>query len=62
VERAPAVAAAAGSRDGPEGGQVAEVLDNFFGQLEARFVDGRTVDARPRAKLVQQRISKLLDR
>ena len=61
VERAPAVAAVAGSREGLEGGEIAEVLDNFFGQLEARFVDGRTVDARPRAKAVQARISTLLD-
>ena len=61
VERAPAVRDAAGSREGEEGPQIAEVLDNFFGQLEARFVDGRTVDARPRAKELQRRISAVLD-
>jgi hypothetical protein len=61
VERAPAVRDVAGSREVAEGSQIAEVLDNFFGQLEARFVDGRTVDARPRAKEVQRRISVVLD-
>jgi hypothetical protein len=61
VERAPAVRDVVGSREVAEGSQIAEVLDNFFGQLEARFVDGHTVDARPRAKEVQRRISVVLD-
>ena len=61
VEADAAVSAVAGSSKGPEGPQIAKVLDNFFGQLEARFVDGRTVDARPRAKELQQRISAVLD-
>ena len=57
VEQSPAVRAVAGSGslDASETKVIVETLENFMGEVEAKFVDGRPQQERPRAKAIQAR-------
>ena len=58
VEQSPAVRAVSASGSvlsEPEAKVISETLDNFMGDLEAKFVDGRPSEERPRAKAIQVR-------
>jgi hypothetical protein len=56
VEQSPAVrAVSASSLSEPEAKMVADTMDNFMGDLEAKFVDGRPSAELPRAKAIRVR-------
>lgn len=56
VEQSPAVRAVGASvLNDLEAKMVADTMDNFMGDLEAKFVDGRPSEERPRAKAIRVR-------
>lgn len=56
VEQSPAVrAVSASALSEPEAKMVADTMDNFMGDLEAKFVDGRPSEELPRAKAIRVR-------
>ena len=61
IESGPQLAAVRGSNDGSAGGdEIKKLLEGFVGSLEAKFIDGRPAEQRPRARLLQAKIHAIL--